>query len=265
MNQFLERCRAGLPLKGVDIVDAHGHIGPWGFTISDLNISSIVRGMDRMGIETLITSHHRCMRWDPGEVETGNDAVHRAMRKYPGRILGYMTITPIGKAAEVRRAAERRVKQGFAGAKLHNCNGFPYADAGFTPLYEVLNDHRMPVLLHTWGGADEFNQIRRLAGRFPEITFILAHGGSSNPSEYCRLVRECERVVMDSTLSRSPRGLLEQLVAEGGAENVLWGSDVYFMSQSQQLGKVVGASLNEADMRLVLGGNARRILARIRR
>lgn len=265
MNPFLERCRAGLPLKGVDIVDVHGHIGPWGFTIGDLSISVLVRGMDRMGIGTLITSHHRCMRWDPDEMETGNDAVYGAMRDYPGRILGYMSISPLAGAALVRRAAERRVRQGFTGVKLHNGNGFPYDDPGYTPLYEVVNAHRMPVLLHTWGGAEEFKQIRKLAARFPEITFILAHGGSANPTEYCRLVRECARVVMDSSFSRSPRGLLEQLVAEGGVENVVWGSDVYFMSQAQQLGKVIGARLSEAEMRMILGLNAREILARIQR
>ncbi|KKK49641.1 hypothetical protein LCGC14_3133040, partial [marine sediment metagenome] len=56
----------------------------------------------------------------------------------------------------------------------------------------------------------------------------------------------------------------EQLVAEAGAENVVWGSDAIFLSQAQQIGRVIGARISDEDKKTVLSGNARRLLGRIR-
>jgi len=241
----------------------HGHIGRYGFAIPDLSVETIVRGMDRLGVRTLVTSHMRCMRWVASEVESGNDEVRDAMQRFPGRIRGYLTMTPTGDAAAVRKAVERRVAEGFAGVKLHNCNGFRYDDAGYTPVYEVANAHRMPILLHAWGDPDEFAQISRLATRYPDIAFILAHGGSANPDSYIKMVRDHRQVYMDTTFSRSPRGMVERLVAGGGDDKVVWGSDIYFFSQSQQLGKILGAQMPDDIKRKILGSNAQAILGRI--
>jgi predicted TIM-barrel fold metal-dependent hydrolase len=46
-----------------------------------------------------------------------------------------------------------------------------------------------------------------------------------------------------------------------GAERIIWGSDITFLNQAHQLGRVIGADLSEEEKRLILGGNARRILA----
>jgi predicted TIM-barrel fold metal-dependent hydrolase len=57
--------------------------------------------------------------------------------------------------------------------------------------------------------------------------------------------------------------MVEKLVAEAGAENVLFGSDCYFFSMTQQIGKVIGARISDGDKHKILHENAQRLLDRI--
>ena len=54
--------------------------------------------------------------------------------------------------------------------------------------------------------------------------------------------------------------MIEQLGEEAGADRVLFGSDVPLMDPRSQLGKIITADITDEDKRLVLGGNARRLL-----
>ena len=45
-----------------------------------------------------------------------------------------------------------------------------------------------------------------------------------------------------------------------GADHVMYGSDIAGRSFASQISKVTGANISDADRRLVLGGNMRRVL-----
>lgn len=60
-------------------------------------------------------------------------------------------------------------------------------------------------------------------------------------------------------------GLVEMAVRELGAERVIYGSDAGGRSFATQLAKVYGAEISDADKKLILGGNLRRMLAPILR
>ena len=49
-------------------------------------------------------------------------------------------------------------------------------------------------------------------------------------------------------------------VRELGADHVMYGSDIAGRSFASQISKVTGANISDADRRLVLGGNMRRVL-----
>ena len=55
-------------------------------------------------------------------------------------------------------------------------------------------------------------------------------------------------------------GVIEQLVAEAGAERILFGSDAPIMDPRSQLGKIITADIDEDAKRMILGMNAQRIL-----
>ncbi|NIA22257.1 MAG: amidohydrolase family protein [Anaerolineaceae bacterium] len=83
-------------------------------------------------------------------------------------------------------------------------------------------------------------------------------------AEYCRLACDHQNVHLDLCLSLSPRRLVERLVEGAGIERIVWGSDALFINMAHQIGKVLGARLSDEQKRAILGGNARRILKRIR-
>jgi predicted TIM-barrel fold metal-dependent hydrolase len=193
----------------------------------------------------------------------GNDEVLSAMRQYPGRILGYAVAFPFD-AGTVRQEVRRRLDEGFTGIKLHNINGFPYTDPAYEPAYAMADERRLPVLLHTWAQDHEFEEIRAVSESHPEALFILAHAGTEKEQEYYNIAAERANVVLDPTLSRVPRGLIERMVAAVGADKIVWGSDAVFLDQAHQLGKVLAAKIPDDKKKAILSTNANGILGRIR-
>jgi predicted TIM-barrel fold metal-dependent hydrolase len=257
---LLERGRRGEPLTDEDIVDLHGHLGPYSFAIPDATPAALVSVMDRTGVRAIVCSHIHCIT---GHVESGNATVLDAMRAFPGRILGYVALWP-SSAAEVAEQARRYLDAGFTGLKIHNANGFAYTDPAYAPALALANERHMPVLLHTWAQAAEFAEVRELAPRYPECSFLLAHTANGmGTADYTRIARELPNVYLDLCASRTPLGLVDRLVQEAGADKVVWTSDALFINLAHQLGKVLGARLGDADKRTILSTNARRILGRV--
>lgn len=261
MSALLEKARNGEPLGIPGVVDMHGHLGRYRYPIADLSVDGVIAVMDRVGVERVVCSHMQVMSADP---EDGNREVRDAMRAAPARILGYVAVFP-SSPDQVRHCVEKWFAEGFSGLKFHNTNGHPYHAPAYTPAYEFANEHRLPILLHTWGRDEEFADVRAAAERFPELVLIMAHTGCSREDEYIRTARDCPNVYLDLTLSRSPRGLVQRLATSVGAERVVWGSDVYFFGQEHQLGKVLGADISDEDKITILARNPGRILDRIRR
>lgn len=259
MKTLLERARRGECLADLEIVDMHGHFGRYLQAIPDLTAEGLVRVMDRVGVRSILVSHMQCMSQ---YARRGNDEVLEAMRAFPGRILGYAIVAPFegDPAAEVERCAAN----GFVGLKLHSSNGFAYTDPVYAGALAVANERRMPVLLHTWGAAADFAAVREMAAQYPEASFLFAHSGAGGAEAECiRLAVEVPNAYLDLAYSVGPRGLVARLAAGAGAAKVLYGSDCYFFSMTQQIGKVLGADISEDDKRTILSANARRILGRV--
>ena len=261
MTTLLERGRRGERLDDLDIVDIHGHLGRSPFGVPELSPASLVATMDRLGVATSVCSHTHCMYagWSDA-----NGEVLDAIRAFPGRIAGYLVLWP-SSADDVKREAERYLDAGFMGVKLHNATGFRYTDLAYGPALAAADERRMPVLLHTWARDDEFEDVERLATAYPHASFILAHSGVSGSIDaYGRLARDWANVHLDLCMSLTPPGHVDRLVAAAGVDKVLWGSDAIFLNMTQQLGKVLGARLDDDDKRRLLSANARRLLGRVR-
>jgi predicted TIM-barrel fold metal-dependent hydrolase len=260
MTALLDKLRLG-EAPDFGILDLHGHVGRYAYPIPDLTAEGLVEVLDRVHVESIVCSHMQCMGRD---MAWGNRQVLAYMRACPGRILGYVSLFP-STAAEVRTQTLHWLGEGFTGLKLHDHNGFPYDDAAYLPAFELANERALPVLFHTWGQERQFSAILRVAERFPDMSILLAHGGSQNPDAYIRTALAAPRVFIDTCVSGSRRGLVEYLVEGAGAERIVFGSDCYFYSFTQQLGKILGAKLDDGTKQQILRDNAAAILRRIRR
>ncbi len=258
MKTLLQRSRAGECLADLDIIDLHGHFGNYNYAIPDVSARGLVEVMDRLGVSSLALSDMTA--WSPDIEPYGNDRVLNAMREFPERILGYAGIWP--KDIEtVRRQVALRLDQGFIGLKLHNANGFSYLDDAYRPAYEMADQRHMPMLFHAWGHENDFAALAAISRDYPNTAIIMAHSGTGDVDGTIELARKHDNIYLDLSFSASPRGMVKRLVEGAGADKVTFGSDCYFFSMTQQIGKVLGVDIPDTDKIKVLSANARRILA----
>ena len=128
----------------------------------------------------------------------------------------------------------------------------------------------MPVLIHTWNSlryADallDFSLPLRaavVAERHPAARLIIGHSGGEYDGllEAIPMAARFPNVSLDTASSRLYPGIVEKMVAEAGADKVLYGSDVPFLTPVTQLGKVVYSGISGSDKRKVLGLNAAKL------
>ncbi len=218
----------------------------------------------------------------------------------PARLVGIGTLPfnhPEAAVVEARRlAAEYRFPGVYMGADI---NGLDLDDTRFEPVWEVLEELGLVIILHPAG----FTQAERLTDyylvnvigmplsstltvtrmilsgvfeRHPRLQMLVVHGGGyltfysartdhafkhrpelrqhidRPPSEYLK------QLYYDITVFDP--GMIEQLVANYGADRVLLGTDYPFdMGLTDPLAMVAETRLTETDRDLIVGGNAHRL------
>ena len=80
--------------------------------------------------------------------------------------------------------------------------------------------------------------------------------GSMMLPEYIRLGRTYPNAFLELCFSACPRNLVENLVAVGLEDKVVWGSDVIFMDSTQQIGRVIFAKIPYETKLKIIGLNA---------
>jgi predicted TIM-barrel fold metal-dependent hydrolase len=224
--------------------------------ILDSSVESLVETMDRMGVDKAVAT--ACPACADGLITRGNDIVIAAVRRFPGRLLGYFSVNPL-YPREAERELARCVEAGLHAIKVHNGQGTRYSHPSYSLVWEFAAAHGLPILAHTWGSP--MAELEDAAKRHPGITWILAHGGSATPEAYVQAVRQYPKVYVDTTLSRCPRGLVEWFVAQGIEDRLLWGTDMSFINGPGQLGRILFARIAPAQKERILGLNARRVFA----
>lgn len=215
------------------IFDAHVHIGRSLFGVEQ-SIDDLLRSMDDNGIERAVL-----VPLKPPEYRLGpeNDRVADAVRLHPDRFVGFARVDPWqGSRAleELRRAHDDLDLRGLF---LHPFEErFTANDERVFPLMEYLQERGLPLLLA--GGYPGFShpaQIGDLARQFPEVTIIATHGGQLNISgllldDASRMLRSNSNVIME-TSGIYRQDFIEDMVAELGANRVLFGSNAPYMDQ----------------------------------
>jgi predicted TIM-barrel fold metal-dependent hydrolase len=234
-------------------------------------MSYLIRFMDRLGIERVMLSLGYPLLPDPSpeQLREENDQVLKAIARYPDRTLGFVYLNPNQLEFSLSEF-DRCVRDGpMVGVKLwvaRRCNT-PEVD----PIVERAAAMQAPVLQHAWfnlkgnlPGESTPNDLAELALRHPRAVFIDSHtGGDWEPG--IRALRPAKNVATCVAGFDPTAGMVEMAVRELGAERVIFGSDAAGRSFASQLGKVMGANIPEADRRLILSENLRRLLTPILR
>ncbi len=202
------------------------------------------------------------------EVRAENDAVLRAMKRFPDRIRGLCFVIP-GHYRHALDEIDRCLDAGMIGLKLYN--QYRIDDPAVFPVIERIIERKVPLLEHAGlPTSREFLDAQPLISngrhfaamnrRYPEAMVIHAHiGGGGDWENTIRAMRGTSRsLVCDVSGSNLDDGQVELAVAEMGADRVLFGTDG---TMTGSVGKVIDATLTDEEKDMIFWDNAERILA----
>jgi predicted TIM-barrel fold metal-dependent hydrolase len=245
--------RERLPLSAEEFYDCHGHIG-WcsPHHVVEDTPSDLVREMDKFGIRTCCVFS---LEGVFGDETYGNDEVAAVVRQYPDRFVGFTLVNLNHGERLLRREMERGLGLGMKGIKLINAyHGYPAEGPLVDVACEFADRHRLFILNHDWGSP---GQIERLCRTYPNACFFTGHSTEA----YVDVTRRVSNLFV-CTCPFLAWGQTERFVELYGADRLLFGSDLTDLPIAWGLAPILYAAIPEADKRMILGGNLRRLLTR---
>ncbi|MGQ9553881.1 MAG: amidohydrolase family protein [Anaerolineae bacterium] len=256
--------KAGKSLSGLaTVIDTHGHGGPWyNFWAPANDPDSMVRILDRLGVEALVFCPHLGIGADPA---IGNDIAIEWSRKYPGRLLGYAAFHP-HEPESGRDELNRALDQGLVAIKLHpSVHQCSVQAPAYRIAWEVAKERNTFILSHTWYNCPYCapKMFAQSAADYPQVPVILGHSGGTPAGfpEAIELARTYSNLYLDTCGSYVTGEWVVRMVQAVGADRVVYGSDLPFIDARYGLGKVALSGLDLDQLRMVLGLNAKRLLA----
>lgn len=210
---------------------------------------------------------------------------HREIvERHPGRFHVFFGADP-RSGTEGIDLFERSVNTfGFEGLKLYPPCGYSPSDPRLFPYFEICAAKGLPVLTHTgpgWQALDfELGHPLLVDGAsrsFPTVNFILGHGAVTYVEECSYLCMYRSNVYLDVSgiaSAISPNGWvshLNQVLRTGINHKVVFGTSWPAFKLSMSLRKMlenfrsdaaVFTGVKRAEIRMVMGGNMRRLLSR---
>ena len=253
-----ENVLQGKPFDGVYILDIHAHLHcSSDFQMTHTSPEEVVDTLDKLGVDgicasSIISIHADC--------RMGNQLMLDAVKKYPGRIYGYVTVSPHDNEIDLDPFF---AVPGVKGLKVHAAfHRASIDDERYDPFLEYADKKGLPVLFHAWEAIDTVH-IARLAARYPGAKLIIGHGAMRTwevKREVIAAVKKYENIYADTTVSVAYDGAIEYAVRQLGADRLCYGSDLPFYDCRHVVGKVATSRLTDGEKEKILGGNARRIL-----
>jgi predicted TIM-barrel fold metal-dependent hydrolase len=252
-EKFQEQALTGSPLTGEVIIDAHMHLGKfYNFLLPRADPGELIASAERIGIRQMYGSSIVALR---GDAETGNDNALEVHAAYPDRFFPYIVFKPNYPELADRTIAladREKIRQ----FKIHDDgNDLPYDDKRYYTLYDYANKGECVILVHTYG-KKHVVPMMKIAGEFPRMKILLGHSGIIEEEIYREAVRKHDNIWLETCCSLAWYGLIERLVEMRGAERVLFGTDMPFMSPDQQVGRILFARITDDEKRKILGLNA---------
>ena len=231
----------------------------------------LIACMDRDGVEVSVVAN---FSWSTHELCVQiNDYILESVSRYPGRLIGFGTVqlySP-GAMAEIGRCIQGGMKG--IGEMRPEMTWLDSPKEAIAPLINTLIKHKLILLIHasepvghTYPGKGQItpDRLYPLITSFPELTLVCAHWGGGLP--FYALMPEVKKamshVYFDTAASPylySPE-IYKQAIPLVGADKILFGSDYPLLAPGRLLKDIKAQHLSEDEERLILSGNARKLL-----
>ena len=250
---------------GVDVVDAHGHLGPSaGYVIEAqeerVQLQAGLKAMGKIGIRTQIVSGMQAILAAPAE---GNALLETVLRPHADRVWGYVGFNPIYADELIPRFDAYFAGPIFKGFKtLCGYWGVKMNDQRFKPMWAYANRHRLPILSHTWGRQDII-LLKDVVGKYRHAHFLIGHSGGGNDgrAEAEALAQAHPNVYLEWCGSFCSTVPWEETLTRVNPRQVVFGTDAMAHDFNWELGRLLSLDVPDKILAPILGGNMRRILA----
>ena len=229
--------------------------------------------MDDEGVDLAVVMG---VGWTDRELAAeANDYIVASVERFPARLVGLCSVNPAwGQAAvkEVERCARGRI---VGIGELHpDTQGFDLTSAEtMGPVMEASHELGLLVLTHSsepvghlypGKGSTKPDKLYAFARNYPDNTIVCAHWGGGLP--FYTLMPEVERELTNvyydtaaSTLLYRP-DIFSTIVALGGSDKVLFGTDFPLVRPFRVRSQIEGASMGAEARSGIMGHTARKLL-----
>ena len=254
-----EELRRELP-EGAEIFDAHVHLG------NDIDgMVGVFEELERIQSQYGISGSFMFCLDEPDRhpaFRVANDRTLAFAARSDGALIPFVRLD-LGE--EPIEEARRCLDLGARGIKLHpRAQGFTLNDERLTPVFAIAAERRVPILIHGGRGLPPIaDHLARLVDAYPDAQLIIAHAGIADLAALAKHFSGKEGVFFDTSVW-SPVDLLD-FYRQIPPEQILYASDYPYGRQPNSLlialrtARIAG--LGEDDLRLLLAGNALRIVA----
>jgi predicted TIM-barrel fold metal-dependent hydrolase len=222
--------------------------------------SAMIGTMDECGVKMLVFSHHLAL-FSPNH---GNQPSIDAVRRYPDRLRAYCVINP-NYPEIVQKDIEEfdQYLDVFVGFKfLSDYHQVALTDDRYRPAWEYADQHRLLILMHTWGGSsyDGPQCIRPMAERYPNVKILMGHSCHGEWDKAVQLAKDFANVFLELTAIFDDRGVLEKFCNEAGSHKMLFGTDLPWFDPHQAVGALLSARITDEDRHAICHRNAEKLL-----
>ena len=143
------------------------------------------------------------------------------------------------------------------GIKLHPpCHGYSLSEFG-DRIFSFASEFGTAVQIHPESSPDH---ILPFADKYPDISFIMAHLGSSSYADAIGKAKHHNVYADTSGIASSNNHILEYTINRVGSDHILYGSDTY--APGFQRGRIEFSPISDTDKQNILRDNARRLFGR---
>lgn len=260
------------------IIDAHCHIYPekiaakavggtdafYGVTshhkgtAEDLLESGGKAGVDHFVVQSVATT--------PKQVRSINSFIANEVENGGGRLTGLGTLHP--DSDDIDGDIENIVSLGLHGVKLHpDIQQFKLDDDKCMKMYELCQQNRLPMLIHTGDYRYDFSNPNRLLPilkRFPDLIIVGAHlGGWSVWEDAVKELAPMSNLYVDcsSCFGFNDRVDFRKIIEGYGTDRVLFATDYPMWTPKTELEKFFELGFSEDENRKMLSENAKKVFS----
>lgn len=190
-----------------------------------------------------------------------NQNIVDCVRKNRERFIGFCTVNPWFENC-IKEVRKRVSQDGCRGIVLNpSRQGFSISSPLIYPLIEECEYLNLPIYFYTGTSIYDLPlNLALLAGRFPQVIFIMGRMGTADYWMDVEAALELADNLMVETSVNPNTELIKVLVKRFGPERILFGSGFPFTDPEYEIRKIEICGLSEKDKELIMFTNASRLL-----